>query len=312
LRAVRADGLKFIEAPRPELYALRNDPGELKNEYEPWSAAAQKSRKILSERWARMPRPATSSATVAAGTLEELRALGYLGPADAGSATNVPEPSLLPDPKDKIEEQNLLHSAMMAADAGNSTDARASLEKVLELNPKSETALVQLGNLWLRAGDYEKASEYLARARELRPEDPAAALYHGQALAKSGDLAGSKAALEACVKLNPKQPAEARVLLGQVYLQLKDYAAAEDQFEATLLLEPENLDGRLGLARTEILGHRFEEALKDLAPLSKSHSGNAEVFDLLAQAYAGLGRKADAERAKNRATELRKSAPASK
>jgi predicted Zn-dependent protease len=259
-----------------------------------------------------MPRPATSSATVAAGTLEELRALGYLGPADAGSATNVPEPSLLPDPKDKIEEQNLLHSAMMAADAGNSTDARASLEKVLELNPKSETALVQLGNLWLRAGDYEKASEYLARARELRPEDPAAALYHGQALAKSGDLAGSKAALEACVKLNPKQPAEARVLLGQVYLQLKDYAAAEDQFEATLLLEPENLDGRLGLARTEILGHRFEEALKDLAPLSKSHSGNAEVFDLLAQAYAGLGRKADAERAKNRATELRKSAPASK
>ncbi|HYM75828.1 MAG TPA: sulfatase-like hydrolase/transferase [Candidatus Dormibacteraeota bacterium] len=311
LRAVRAEGLKFIEAPRPEVYDLRADPGELKNAYEPWNAAVQRSRKILADRWARMPRSAPSSATVPAGTLDELRALGYLGPADAGSATNVPEPSLLPDPKDKIEEQNLLHSAMMAAEAGNSADARAALEKVLERNPNSEAALVQLGSLWLRAGDYEKASGYLARARELRPDDPAAALYQGQALAKSGDLAGAKAALEACVKLNPKQSAEARVLLGQVYLRLQDYVAAEDQFEATLLLEPESMDGHLGLARTEILGHRFDDALKELVRLSKSHPRNAEVFELLAQAYAGLGRKVDAANAKSRAVELSKAgAPA--
>jgi len=72
---------------------------------------------------------------VAVGTLEELKALGYLGPADAGSSTNVPEPSLLPDPKDKIEEQNLLHAAMMDADEGRSSQARPGFEKVLSLDP---------------------------------------------------------------------------------------------------------------------------------------------------------------------------------
>jgi len=46
-----------------------------------------------------------ASAAVSASTVDELHALGYLGAADAGSATDVPEPSLLPDPKDKIEQQ---------------------------------------------------------------------------------------------------------------------------------------------------------------------------------------------------------------
>jgi len=30
---------------------------------------------------------------------------------------------LLPDPKDKIDEQNLLHVAMLAADAGRTADS---------------------------------------------------------------------------------------------------------------------------------------------------------------------------------------------
>src|SRR5713101_1967337 len=119
LRSVRKEGLKFIEAPKPELYDLKADAGELRNNYVPWDPRVQKLRKILAELSAKSPAPAkTSPATVSAGTIDELHALGYLGSADAGSATDVPEPSLLPDPKDKIEEQNLLHTAMMASEDG--------------------------------------------------------------------------------------------------------------------------------------------------------------------------------------------------
>ena len=48
---------------------------------------------------------------------------------------------------------------------------------------------------------------------------------------KTGDLAGARDALEASLKLTPEQ-FPARVLLGEVYLGLKDPKAAEDQFEA--------------------------------------------------------------------------------
>jgi tetratricopeptide (TPR) repeat protein len=304
LRAIRTEGFKFVEAPRPELYELQSDPGELKNNYAPWDATVQKLRKILADERAQMPPPASSAGAVNKGTLDELRALGYLGPADALSSTNVPEPSMLPDPKDKIEQQNLLHSAMMAAEDGRSSEARLNLEKVLELDPLSQTALLQLGELELHAGRFAKASEYLKRARELRPEDSTAALYEGQALEKAGDLNGARDALEASVRLAPRQSADTRVLLGQVYLKLKDLKAAEDQFEAALLLQPGMADARVGVAKTQLADQRFADALQQLVPLSKSQPGRAEIFALLAEAYSGLGKKPEAERAKSRAKAL--------
>jgi arylsulfatase A-like enzyme/Flp pilus assembly protein TadD len=304
LRAIRAEGFKFIEAPRPELYDLHTDLGELQNNYAPWDATVQKSRKMLAEMRARMPPPMPSAGGVEAGTLDELRALGYLGPADARSSTNVPEPSLLPDPKDKIEEQNLLHAAMMAAEDGRSSEARGGFEKVLQLDPKSQTGLLQLGELELHEGNYGKAAEYLKRSREVRPEDPTAALYEGQALEKAGDLAGARDALEASLRLAPGQAADARVLLGQVYLKLKDPKAAEDQFEAALLSQPGNVDAQMGVARAHLADRRFADTLRELVPLTQSQPGNAEVFELLAQAYSGLGKKTEAERAASRAQEL--------
>ena len=115
LRSVRTQSLKFIEAPRPELFDLHADAAELNNQYEPWNAQVKKLRGMLAGLRAKAPPPAPSQGVVGQGTIDELKALGYLGKADVGSATNVPEPSLLPDPKDKIEEQNLLHLAMIAS-----------------------------------------------------------------------------------------------------------------------------------------------------------------------------------------------------
>src|SRR6266550_1937405 len=304
LRSVRQEGFKFIEAPRPELYNLKADPGELKNIYQPWDQSVRKYREILTAVRTKTPAAAPSAGTVGQGTLDELKALGYLGPADAGSSTNVPEPSLLPDPKDKIEEQNLLHSAMMASEDNRSDDARRSLEKVLQLNPKSPTALRQLGELELRAGEYSKAAEHLKRARDVSPTDASAAFYEGQALQKVGNLAGARDALEASLKLTPGQ-FPARLLLGQVYLGLKNPNAAEDQFEAALLLRSNSIEGRLGVAEAQIAEGNFKNAVAQLEPLSKSHPNNAETFELLAQAYRGIGKNEDAQNAETRAILLR-------
>src|SRR6185295_1726716 len=108
-------------------------------------------------------------------------------------------------PKDKIEEQNLLHVAMMASDDNRTEEARRALEKVLQLDAKSPTALRQLGELQFQAGDFAKAAEHLKQAREVRPEDSTAAFYEGQAREKTGDFAGARDALEASLKLTPSQ-----------------------------------------------------------------------------------------------------------
>ncbi len=305
LRSVRAEGFKFIDAPRPELYDLHTDPGELKNTYAPWGTTVQKFRAMLAELRAKMPPSQPSAGAVSQGTIDELEALGYLGRADAGSSSNVPEPSLLPYPKDEIEEQNLLHTAMMASEDDRPADARGALEKVLQLDPKSPTALRQLGELELHAGDYSKAAEHLKRAREVRPEDATAAFEEGQALDKIGDLADARDALEASLKLTPGQ-FPARLLLGQVYLGLKDARAAEDQFEAALLLQPNSVEAQLGMAKAEIAQGSFADAVRQLEPLSRTQPDNAGVFELLAQAYRGMGKTEEAERVESRAKNLKR------
>jgi len=252
LRSVRGEGFKLIEAPKPELYDLRADRGELQNKYAPWDSTVQKFRVLLAELRAKTPPAAPSPGAVGQGTVDELKALGYLGRADVGSSTNVPEPSLLPDPKDKIEEQNLLHKAMMASEDERPTEARAALEKVLQLDPKSPTALRQLGELELHGGEYFRAGEHLKLAHQVSPQDVTAAFELGQALEKTGDLTGARDALEVSLKLSPGQ-FPARLLLGQVYVALKDAANAQDQFQAALLLQPRSTEAKLGLTRAETL-----------------------------------------------------------
>jgi choline-sulfatase len=266
LRSVRSAGFKLIEAPRPELYDLQKDPGELNNQYAPENPQVKSLHALLPE--ARTPARA------------------------------------LPDAKDRIEEQNLLHLAMMAADDDRLADARRALHKVLQLDAKSPTALRQLGDLELQAGDYAQAAEHLKGAMEARPDDAATAFHAGQALAKSNDPAGARDALQSSLKLMPAQ-LDARLLLGKLYLELKDGKAAEDQFEAALLTQPHSIDAQLGLAKCQIAENNFAAALRHLEPLSKTGANNTEVWDLLAQAYRALGKTAEAKRAQQQAKFLR-------
>jgi choline-sulfatase len=277
LRALRADNTKLIEAPRPELYDLQADPKELKNLYAPANSETQSMQAEMAKWKAKLPPPSNS--------------------AKPGET--------LPDPKDKIEVQNLLHNAMLAGDDNRSNDARQFLEKALQLDPSSPTALRQLGELELAAEDFAKAAVHLKRACELRPDDSTAAFELGEALEKSGDWPGARDALESSLKLAPGQM-PARLLLGHVYLQLKDPKNAADQFEAALLVDSNNSEGRLGLAEAQIQQSDFAGALPDLEAFTKSDPRNSAALRLLARTYRGLGREQDAKRAEEQAAALEK------
>jgi predicted Zn-dependent protease len=205
----------------------------------------------------------------------------------------------LPDPKDKIEEQNLLHTALLATEDEHATEARAALEEVLHMDAKSPIALQQLGQLELSEKNYSKAADYLGRALDSRPNHAAANLY------LSGNLAGAREALQTSLKLAPNQ-FPARLLLGETCLKLNDLEAAEDQLEAALLLQPKNAEAQLTLAQVLMAQRKFKEAVEALLSLTHNQPGNAEAYALLAQAYSSLGNKQDASSAQTRAEAIRK------
>jgi arylsulfatase A-like enzyme len=100
IRSIRKNGFKFIEAPRPELYNVAADPAELDNIYEVRPATARTLREIL------VAEPVASvlkrTRRMDQESIEQLRALGYLGP---DSSREISGRSTLPDAKDEIRKQ---------------------------------------------------------------------------------------------------------------------------------------------------------------------------------------------------------------
>jgi choline-sulfatase len=283
IKALREQNAKLIEAPKPEFYDLQSDPHELKNLYS---------------------QNANSQTAPARGSQAELQAeltkwKSKLPPAASPPAAN------LPDPKDEIEVQNLLHNSMLASDDGRAEDSRKYLEKAVQIDPGSATALRQLGELELAALDYPKAAAHLKRSIELHPDDSVTAFEAGQALEKIGDYPAARTALESSLKLNAGQT-NARLLLGSVYLKLKDARSADDQFEAALLVDSDNAEGRLGLAEAQIMKGDFAAARPDLEQLTKSDPSNAQAWHLLSKADKGLHREAEAAKAEAKASALEK------
>jgi choline-sulfatase len=277
LRCVRGEQGKLIQAPRPEYYDLHADPHELHNLYSSSTPQQQKLQTLLSQH----------QAEANGGKL---------------SAAN----AQLPDPKDKIEEENLLHDALLESDRGHSDQARALLKKLLETDSTSALAYSQLGELELKAGKNGDAASNLAKARQLRPEDSTSAFYEGQALFALGDFAGAREALEASLRLLPEQ-LPARILLAKAYLRLGDPSKAEDQLEAALLVNSNDPDAQLELGRVLLAQKKYAEAAGQLKGLTEQHP-SAGAFELLQQAYAGQGKKQLAAAAARRAAELKKSA----
>ena len=278
LKSVRGDGLKYIEAPRPELYDLRADPKEQRNLYQPWDERVKTLRSELADFRERSPSPASApTAPVDPQTIAELKALGYLG--NVAGATTAPEPSMLPDAKDKIAIHNLIHRGMLEEEDGRADVAADFMSKAVAMDQGSVVALSELGRLTFKAGKYKAAAQYLSRAFQLRPQDVNNALTLGEALEKTGDLAAARDVLEATVKSAPGQYS-ARAALGRIYLGLNNLAAAQDQLEAATLIDSAQPAAHITLARVFKASRQMQPALEQLRLAEKADPGNKEVKEL--------------------------------
>jgi choline-sulfatase len=274
LRCLREQGSKFIQAPRAEYYDLHSDPQELHNLYSSTSPPAQRLEMLLAR---------------------------HQGEKNGGRVSVANQQ--LPDAKDRIEEENLLHDALLESDRGHTEQARALLKKVLQKDSSSALAFSQLGQLELKARNYREAAADLGKARQLRPNDSTSAFYQGQALFALGDYAGASEALEASLRLLPEQ-LPARILLAKAYLRLGKPSAAEDQLEAALLVDSSNAEAQLELGRVLLAEKKYTEAASQLKSVTEQHP-TADAFELLQQAYAAQGKKQLAAAAARRAAQLK-------
>lgn len=165
LYALRTPRWKYIQAPRPELYRLDQDPKELRD----LVSVEGDTARVLSIRLAQLRalmKPRTPSPSgLSAEEEERLRSLGYL------AGTTTPRTRELPDPKEMLPYLGLLEDAKRALEQERWSEAEGLLRQVLRRNPENLVAWRQLGQSLERLGRHPEAVDALEEAVRLDPDN---------------------------------------------------------------------------------------------------------------------------------------------
>ncbi len=296
LRALRTGKYLAIEAPQRELYDQFGDPKALKN----LAASSPAVAETLIGEVEKFRQQTAADLAVAAKLdpeqAEKLRALGYVG-GDSGSGHEGKIGGT--DPKDRIEVANLMHDGILEVEQGEYHSAISKLERVLQTEPDSAIAYVQLGTAWTRLKDYGKALPILQKAVELKADSGLAQYELGLALFETGSWKEAAPQFEQAVARSPKW-ADARFSLAAVYARIDRVPEALDELDQVLALNPDHYRANLLRGRLLSLLGRPSEALPNLQKAAQVEPESREAHQFLADDYAQLGRTADekAERAR--------------
>jgi len=288
LRGIRTNQWKFILAPHPELYNLKNDPQETNNvdAHEPVIAS-----RLNDSMWSiigkgRLHEKLVSS-PMSEQTREDLASLGYVS---GGTPRAVQLGTQAPDPKDEIkvlktlgEVEQLMNQKQFARSAqlmeqalkqdptnplgmiylaasfegmGNYTRAIQVYEKAVNMKMETDQIFSRLGRDYLRTHQLEKAVQAMRRASELNPTDLDNLRNLGTAELQLGRLQEARKAFESITVQNENY-GPAFNGLGLVAIAQGDADSALRNFQRAVEVDPSEAEPLLNLGLLyQKTGHR--------------------------------------------------------
>ena len=171
LASIRYEGWKYIRAPRPEIYHVATDPGELNNLIEQYQDKADELRRRLELMVKNYSAEASEEAKpqrLDAESAAKLQSLGYLTGTTSQQSTlsNI-------DPKDKIEEFKFVNHTMSSAIKNvEQSRYRQALSALLELEkvkPNFDQMRYYLGKSYMGLNQPRRAIEEFKSAIRINP-----------------------------------------------------------------------------------------------------------------------------------------------
>jgi cytochrome c-type biogenesis protein CcmH/NrfG len=185
-------------------------------------------------------------------------------------------------------------------------DIDAAKGEVAELGrrlPNDPVPWIEMGHAYELSHRFDEALAAYDTASEIAPSSPAGPREAGMRLARWGEAEEAAPRLEEAIARGARD-AETFHVLGLVRLNLRDYDGAVEAYKSGLAADPKSTENLLGLATVAVVRGDAAGALAayDAILARKPTYAAAELGR--AWALARLGRKADAERALDRAGEL--------
>ena len=290
----------FIDAPRPELYDLAKDPGEVRNLFTEKKAVAEEMHAKL----ASMIRDYSAGKELAEKTgldpalMERLKALGYAG-FSGGSDPTISSRDL-PDPKDRVATYELISDAIADSQHGLYRESLEKLESAVKTEPNSVPAHYLQGLDFYHLKMYSEAVEELQKTVQLSPDYALAYFNLGMAQAHAGQIDAAIATLQRTLQLDATN-FEAAYNLGVAFLQKKQLEPAAAAFRQLVTINPELARGHRALGETLLYQNKLDDAIAELRRAVELAPQEPIMHESLAQALATKGLTAEADEEMRRA-----------
>lgn len=172
---------------------------------------------------------------------------------------------------------------------GALAEAEADYRRFLALQPSDFRGRFALGNLLLTAGRHEEAESQFRQAIELEPTSPLPHLELGKLLFQSGRPAEAIPFLTRA-RLLDQALADGTyfAILGMAYGQSRQYAAAEEAFQAATRHNPDNIDAWINLGLAQLRHGKPQHALATMNTVLQRAPANARARTIHAEALKAL------------------------
>ena len=292
LRALRVGEWKYVDAPKPELYDLRSDRGELRNVIdERTSVAARMAGELESIERSFGAAATETPAQPDAETIARLRSLGYVGLAAPTSGVRGA------DPKDKIrgmrEFRALLTGASQDLKARRHDGAIAKLKRAIAINDRAYDAHALLGAVWQQKGDLERALGEFDAAALLNPSMAAPHILAADAYLSAGQLQRAMERVDKGAALEPTS-GEVANMRGRIFEQGGRGIEALAEYQRAVEHNPSDSPSRGRLVGVAMNLRRFDVAEPHLQTLLRLNYQPARTHYALGRVAEARGDRATA------------------
>jgi len=293
LRGIQHESYKLIDGPKPELYDIGSDPGELHDLHAGKPAVSQQMQSQLASTISKFTQGEgmAEKTPLDPALAERLKALGYtafVGGGDPGVSNRN-----LPDPKDRIQFYESFSDAMDDGQHGNYAGAADKLVPLLKIEPDSLPVHYLLGIDYYRLQRFPDAAAEFQKAVQLSPDYALATYWLGLSQARAGNLEQAIEAFQHALKLDATN-FSAAFNLGAAALRLGRTDQAAEAFQQSVTIYPDYAAGHMALGEVYLYQKKLEPAVTELHKAVTLQPANRAAHAALAKALEASGRHEEA------------------
>ena len=287
LKSLRKGRFKFIDAPRPELYDILEDPGEVDNIVNREATLGHEMKRELEALISRYSAEGIEDAEpqkIDNDSLVKLQALGYIGTFHAASKEKGRK---LADPKDKIELYNEIQLAQNLMAEEKMEEAERKLKDVLNKDESVLEARYILGNIYLRQNKFDEAIEEYKKSLAVEPDYYDAIFGLARTYERAGKFDEAIVGFERMIELDPRDT-KTYWHLGDIYLEKEEYDKALKYAKKCIEIDPDSPSHHNRLGGVYIKKEMYDIAEKEVkiamsfkrsVPLPNAHFNLALIHE---------------------------------